>query len=285
MTQISNKQSINTTIKDILRRLRAVETSARLGNASITQGNLIIKGDANGNGSLIIENGGDVFINDQGNVTIDGGILKIINSGTFLMHDNDTNRDLFFVGAFTDPSLNKPNGNRQQGFMMWRDSGDLAFALYDPLPLVSGYHQFWSFWDRDGNIVLSDDTTSGFGLSSPGISVAMPINSDPTTWPSTTAGSFTTIAYSGFSISHPKLRLGLVYAAVGGNADFRILLDTTAVSSIFSIGSGGFGQQDITVDLTDNLIYDFKQLVIQARITSGSGTAYASLWYATQQGT
>src|SRR5690606_4987502 len=119
-------------LKDLRKRVQALEGQTRLESASI------------GRGGLTIKNGGTLQVVD-GN----GNLLGYMG----------------FWGGAADP-----NGDPQSGFVFFRndESGQTpALALLDYNPLdEDGFHQVVTFFDRHAHRVLEDDP-GGNGLNNP----------------------------------------------------------------------------------------------------------------------
>ena len=108
-----------------------------------------------------------------------------------------------YVGEFTPL---QPDGNPQPGLYFNREDGSLAFAIFDPLPLVDGYHQFWSLWDRTGNLIMSEDATSGQGIARPYLPIPW-VTVDTTTWPVTTSATMVDMQFTLHSLQHPYVEV------------------------------------------------------------------------------
>src|SRR5690606_25039277 len=131
-SQHPDETSLLKELKDLRKRVQALEGQTRLESASI------------GRGGLTIKNGGTLQVVD-GN----GNLLGYMG----------------FWGGAADP-----NGDPQSGFVFFRndESGQTpALALLDYNPLdEDGFHQVVTFFDRHAHRVLEDDP-GGNGLNNP----------------------------------------------------------------------------------------------------------------------
>ncbi|MDH2387638.1 hypothetical protein QCN29_02305 [Streptomyces sp. HNM0663] len=93
------------------------------------------------------------------------GKVKIAEGGTLEVYAPD-GTGLFGVGQF-GPAYNHTDGSPQQGVHIQREDGTTAFTVR-AIPQALGVDdQAVSIWDRSGHQVLSDETTTGWGLGTP----------------------------------------------------------------------------------------------------------------------
>jgi hypothetical protein len=143
----------------------------------------------------------------EGDFTIAGGTLKVLAA------DGDIS---FWLGSIT-PAL--PDGSYQPGFILQREDGSTAAALYDPAPVPGDYHQFFALYDRAGNIIVSDDTTSGQGIARPFVGSVFYRTRYADFAVSSTAAAFETLFTAILPKQHPRLEVG-----------YRASMDTTGTT-------------------------------------------------------
>lgn len=139
------------------------------------------------------------------------------------------------IGALNVPD---PEGNRQSGFVFRRDDGLMAFSLFDPLPTVNGFNQFWALWDRSKNLIMSDDTTSGVGLARPYIPFLV-ANTDQSTWPGPTTTSFADMFFSYFQKQHPYVEVwAQVSVSASTTAEVQLVQGDTVLGDVVTVDPG-----------------------------------------------
>jgi hypothetical protein len=196
----------------------------------------------------------------EGDFTITGGTLKVLAAD---------GGNSFWLGSIL-PAL--PDGTYQPGFILRREDGSLAAALFDPAPAADGYHQFFALYDRGGNIIVSDDTTSGQGLARPFVGSSFYRTRFADFTAASTAAAFETLFTSIMSKQHPNLEVG-----------YRASMDTTATTGEvrvmvngvqhgatttegFGVASRYTGSLPVAGTHMSNLVVE-----IQARRTSATG--------------
>jgi hypothetical protein len=134
-------------------------------------------------------------------------------------------------------------------------TGEPAFAVY-PTASTATQPFFWTFFDRSGNFVLTDDAASGKGLSKPWLSVAMyPIlqstgGAPYLQFPHTTAANSEiwqgTIPY----VSHPYLQCVVATGSASGTGSSTFTLSTSGGGASTSwTHVGNFNDDTVTLDL------------------------------------
>lgn len=121
------------------------------------------------------------------NSSITGGRFTIKGGALVVEHADGSTSS--YWGPIT-PAL--PDGTYQPGFIVRREDGTLAAALYDPTPDPStpdGFQQFLALYDRAEEIVVSDDTDSGQGLARPYVPIPV-TRARYTDMPAVTDGAF-----------------------------------------------------------------------------------------------
>lgn len=166
----------------------------------------------------------------KGGVTIDKGGLTVIDPN---------NGDPFFVLKL-EP-LQDGSGRQQMIFALYREDGSLAFVLGD-LGTTPGhtFEQALQWFDRAGNIIVADDTTSGQGLARPYLSMGTFVD-DTVPTATTTSTTFATLqTLSGFK-QHPKI-FGqiLTYSDTGTTGTIQLVDQSSNVLFTTNLASGQF---------------------------------------------
>lgn len=219
-----------------------------------------LEGDFNieGTGSVNVEGGGGIAIRN-------GGFVKIV--------DPTTGNQVAYLG-----SADTIDGNPQMVVEIYRDDGTIALALGD-FGIVPGHphQQAIQWYDRSGNIVVADDTTSGVGLARPHVPLGMCADTNTTRWPGTNATAFTAIASCYAEIQQPRLSWYYnVYAPAGVTGQFRLVVGGTQVGSTFAVTNNAFGNFTGVAAIPAGIVFGQQVLIeLQARVTVGSGTVIA----------
>lgn len=168
MSKVSRPDTTVSMLRDILARLRKLETAPRLTSASIR-----------------------------------GGVLRVYNrlGGTAL-----------FMGQTTQDCE----------FILRREDTSVAFAVYNGGGGV-GADQFVAMFDRNGNIICSDDTTSGVGHARPWIPIPMTPTLNFSTADSTNSTSYTDMVWLTFYKQQPKADV-LVWVATDASTSGSVQL-------------------------------------------------------------
>lgn len=145
---------------------------------------------------------------------ITSGLVKIAEGGSLEVW-SPTGTGLFRVGSF-GPFFNHPDKTAQQGFVMNREDGTLALSIlaWPSAELGGAGTQSISLWDREGNIVLSDDTTSGRFLGAP----ALPLPFQRLAVDNViTNSSFLNVWFATVQAHNPVASIQLEFGAGGGS--------------------------------------------------------------------
>lgn len=236
-----------------LKRQIAELRTAKVGNAMTVDGapGITVKN----HGGILIKDGGGLSINDGGDIAInDGGTLSIY----------DASGRLAVLAGFAAVS-------GHTGFATQRPDGSASFQADDS---AGG---FVGIFDRAGNIVVSDDATSGAGLASPHLALGELMDTNVATWPATSAGAFTTIAQCVIERQNPKLAWTIAIAAYGAGVtgQFKLLLNGTQIGSTQSVTNTVAYWSDTDTWPGGTSIFADYSLELQARVSAGAGTAAA----------
>ncbi|MFJ6052298.1 hypothetical protein [Streptomyces sp. NPDC092307] len=163
------------------------------------------------------------------------GHVRIAEGGTLDVYaPNGVN--LFGVGDF-GPEFAHPDGSPQQGVVMSREDGSVAFSIWADRSgdLGGAGSQAISLWDRAGNVVLSDETTTGWGVGTPYLPLALhPVGQDPIV----TSGEYTNRWFGAFPAQQPVASILLEIGAGGGStADVTVQYRTADETAFTDIGT------------------------------------------------
>ncbi|MGW3330298.1 hypothetical protein ACWDF9_07085 [Streptomyces rubiginosohelvolus] len=207
------------------------------------------------------------------NASVGSGGLRIVDGGQFTMQTPEGRR-MVDVGAIASSDYDHTDGTKQQAIFIRREDGSLLFGCF-AYPLgANGDLQAWTFYDREKNNILAEDTASGTGLARPWLPMNTPVASDSSQWPRTTNAAYTTVSTAWNTKWQPRMRVYGLTAAVGtATGDVQLLLNGAAWGPSVSIGSN----IDYTGDLPGD-IGDLFQLEVQARRVTGTGSAAAQIF-------
>lgn len=221
--------------------------------------------------------------------TIQQGGIQIVQGGTVKVVDANGNVTAI-IGALP-AAYNRSDGSPQPGLMFSRPDGTTALLLGDRNATVPPYSAAFQVIDRlGGRVVLSDDTNSGHGLATPHVLHSPLQDTNVTTWPSTTATSWTTIANGLAEMQNPKLQWQIALSAdAGTTAQFRLMGNGTQLGTTQTVVGGGSGVitywQPASVNMPAGVsIGDFLSLSLDAQRTAGTGSARAvCIWLSGMQ--
>ncbi|MFF5501269.1 hypothetical protein [Streptomyces roseolus] len=162
----------------------------------------------------------------------------------------------------------------EYGLVVRRDDGSIALSLYRGVENPTTVPQAIRLVDADGNEIFAEDTVAG-GIARPYIPLPVPMEENTSKWPSTTSTTFATVGRSAGIIQQPKAR---VYAQVtssgGATAQLQFRVNGTIVAT------GTAGQPLLATFAIPNYSYGMTaEFELQARVSSGTGTAYAMTRY------
>ncbi|MCT9090582.1 hypothetical protein N4G70_17215 [Streptomyces sp. ASQP_92] len=208
---------------------------------------------------------------------ITNGKVKIAEGGSLEVY-SPSGVGLFGVGQF-GPFYNHPDGTPQQGIAMQREDGTTAFTIRaNPTAQTGGaMTQAISLWDRNGHIVIGDDTTSGRGIGSPALPLPFQrLNTDIVI----TSSSFVGCWFAGVQAHNPVASIQLEFGAGGGSTcEVQVQYRLSSEANWSNMGTGS-----VTAPANDVAWKsqwwsfpldraDFEQLVyfrVQARQKSGT---------------
>ncbi|WP_141134591.1 hypothetical protein [Haloechinothrix alba] len=207
----------------------------------------------------------------------DGGITLLENSFLRMVSSDDV--EIVYIG---------PDSDGQQIFRLRRDNGEVMLLTQR----VDEGRDFWSLWDNDGNIIMSDDAASGSGLARPWLPVIL--------YPkfiSNTTGSETgqhmdywslgndhisgeTEMWEGrATISHPYIEVDGTWGPASGSATvtYRLRLDGTEVGS-WSEGSGVVTGRQGPFDVSSFVRSDHVRIALTAEVSTTTDSSACSVW-------
>lgn len=148
----------------------------------------------------------------QGTIDVFNGI--ILHAGTYFKSLYQNSNEAVYIGRHTLA------GEDVEGVIIRRPNGSLVFWAYGK----PNEDSFWSWWDKTGNIVVSDDAQSGQGIARPWLSYHHTVYSNFSTPPTLTSSSTYAPHYviSGY-MQHPKVKLSVfTYAPSSGTVQVRL---------------------------------------------------------------
>lgn len=188
-----------------------------------------------------------------GNSSVDAGTFYIRSEGQLVFSAGDVGG----VGS-------------EKGYVFWYPNGGAQMALYGADPL-------WAVWDQDGNMVLSTDTASNFGLGRPYIPF-VPVDTSSVYTPrlTTTDSDFTAVqTIFGFK-QHPKVQLMVLVQNPGGTVSESRLSEPgtgNVLSGPTTHADGFYGYIYHTGSIDPGLGFGgLVQLDLEFRRVSGAGT-------------
>ncbi|GHF48153.1 MULTISPECIES: hypothetical protein [Streptomyces] len=220
---------------DLLDRIRDLERQVRA-----------LMGSANTRPKMDEIQGGKVVIGDGGSLTV----------------RTPEGKELAYVGRV---SPDRPGGQYQQGVVLRRDDGSLAFSVWtgDPEDLPV---QPIRMWDRKGNIIFAEDARN-FGLAKPFLPYPLPVPDDATKWESTQSTSWKTLYSSHAVIQHPRIYCKIDYAYANDGGEIRLLVDGKQVGPTGKGSLWFYESVSAAYDATVNF-------EVQARAANGNSTVW-----------
>lgn len=222
-----------------------------------------------------------VFTNAQGETIVSLGAIppggpEVIPAGLYgLVAWSSSGIPVLVAYETTIPD---GSGRRQTIAELQRDDGTLALACADFGTVPNHAHQQALQWyDRSGNVVIADDTTSGTGIARPHIPATM-VNQNISTWPATNATTSTEIAATYIEYQHPKIAWYVeLYAPANVTGVFSMQYNGIQIGTYTLAGgtSGAFYMWNVTAAVPAGLTFgSVYTLALYARVSAGAGTVY-----------
>lgn len=195
---------------------------------------------------------------------ISAGGLLIKDGGEFrVVTEDDVN--MFYLGPMISGST------PFRGFVMRRETGSqmLANGIGDNDPAKV----FLAWRDRTGNVVISDDATSGAGLTRPWLVMpSVPVLSSSI--PVTSGGTWISVYSTGWIIKQqPSAEAqALLYSTGGGVGEARFTVNGSPVGSVIPIASGAFSWSSIQSFALPGNYNGYVRVELQVQRTNGAGS-------------
>lgn len=205
------------------------------------------------------------------NASLGAGGRFTIKGGALVVEAADGSTSAYFGGIY--PAM--PDGTVQPGFILRREDGSLAAALYDPTPdpaSPDGFKQFFAIYDRGGRIVFSDDTSSGQGIARPYVGGGFARARYADWGVSTTSAAFETLFEQRIWKQHPRLEVGIRASTTDAatTGETRVLVNGVQLGAVsaeeFVMNYRFFGPAAIAGDHMQTL-----DVLVQGRVTGGAG--------------
>lgn len=163
------------------------------------------------------------------------------------------------------------------GIIMYRPNGRQIATFGDGGPAL---------FDAAGNRMLTTDETAGWGIQDPWIPLPTPVPSGLSSWPSTAATAWTTIASSNAYIQHAKIRWnGWGYAPSGVTGQFRLLVNGQQYGQVWSATNQYTAiAEDIALPAGNQWLNGY-EVDLQAQVTAGTGTVSGQVYGVYGRGT
>ncbi|MFC8584233.1 hypothetical protein ACFUGD_06710 [Streptomyces sp. NPDC057217] len=190
----------------------------------------------------------------------------VVGEGGALAVKHPAGPSLLRVGKiFSDPD--------EYGVVIRRDDGSIAISTYRGQGVPGTTPQAIRLHDAKGTEIFAEDQAGG--IARPYIPLPVPMEENTLKWPSTTSTSFSTIARSNGIIQQPRARvLAQLTASSGATATLRFLVNGTVVAT------GTAGQPLLATFAIPSYSYNMTaEFELQARVSSGTGTAYGMTRY------
>lgn len=162
-----------------------------------------------------------------------------ISQGGLTVVDPNTGTTIFRLGLYP---LNDGSGRKQMVLFLYRNDGSIVQAMWDGNTTDGHpFQQALQWFDRNGDTVFSDDTTSGQGIARPYIPMGAFVDALVPT--ATTTNTTFTLLQSLVGVKqHPKVQGQiLVYADSGTTGTIELVDQDGNVLFTTNLTSGQFG--------------------------------------------
>lgn len=198
------------------------------------------------------------------NVVVARGGIRLKGGGEFVAETPD-GVAMFYLGELVSGVI------PFRGMVMRREDGSAMF--YTNIADNDPDKVFFSWSDRTGNILISDDASSGVGLARPWIPQAA-INVLSSSIPMTSATTWVSTQSTGqFVRQQPKVEVeALLRSESGATGEARFVVNGVATGNVMTVAANEFAWQSIqTLALPGG--YDSRVRVeLQVQRTNGVGT-------------
>jgi hypothetical protein len=209
-----------------------------------------------------------------------GGAVRIFGAGGLELI-TEAGVPIFSARSW-GPPYSEPDGDPQPMVQLKRSDGATVFLLGDPLPLVDDYQQFFAWYDRAGNIIFGDDTTTGTGLARPYTSYSITGPQDIVTLTSTAAFA-EAHSIAGY-VQSPRLAVPASFIApAGGPAEAQIVHagTGTVVAGPTAVPAGTNVAPFYVFNVPDTVdMFSHQYFSVQTRRVSGTGNVVSRVFSA-----
>lgn len=198
-----------------------------------------------------------------GNAVISRGTLKVKQT------DGST---IFEAGE-----INAAPGGQEFGFIARRPDGTVSLYSYS----TDSGDGFWAGWDKSGNIIMSEDGTSGQGLARPYIPYnVLDFTQVTTPTRTTTSATYDTMYRAHGPKQHPKVHCQyIIKTDADTTCDVQMILsDGTLIAGPNAHGLASFAYGSLTGTIPGTHMQE-RFIDIQARRTAGTGNVKMSIAY------
>ena len=220
------------------------------------------------------------YADGQGNVILLIGLMPGTDPAQYGLLARSTSAvPVMYVGSAYIPD---GSGRQQTIFELNRDDGSTALVLGDEGTTPGHPHQQALQWyDRSGNNVFSDDTVGGVGLARPHLATGQLANTNVSTWPATTAGTWTTIAAGYVEVQQPRLSwVFQIFAPTSVTGQFRLRVNGTQVGTTQTVANNTFSTWGDTQSLPAGSAFgSLASVTLEAQVTAGAGTIAAAQYF------
>ncbi|APD18587.1 hypothetical protein SEA_PICARD_20 [Streptomyces phage Picard] len=197
------------------------------------------------------------------------GSVVVGEGGSLSVLDPSRGHTTFHIGEIF-PEI------KEFGTVIRRDDGSVAISVSRGPLADPAQSQTVRIKDAAGNEIFSGESVSGEGgIARPYIPLPIPMEESTSKWPSTTSATFATVGRSNGIIQQPKARVyAQVTASGGATGQVRFLVNGSTVAT------GTAGQPLVATFSIPSYTYGMvAEFELQARVASGTGTAYAMTRY------
>lgn len=200
-------------------------------------------------------------VNRAGRTSVESGLFRVNQSdGTQVFEAGDLSQTLGFPNTW--------------GTVMRRTNGSLALVVFS---MESG-DGFWAGHDKQGNVILSEDGSSGQGLATPWLAMPGWTPNATLAVPTETTTSATFVGLQNVRVikTHPKVHVEVVVRSSDGSTTGQVQLvriDTAneIIGETISVTGSMYQRHIITGPVAGPNKENF-ELEVQGRRTAGAGT-------------
>lgn len=217
---------------------------------------------------------GDFVVSGGGNVEVrDGGALTVRDGGGMIL-ESEEGTPVVEVASHGG-EYSRPDGARQPIFVLRRDDGSHALALWDPAPEWDGYRQILALYDRAGQQIMAEDANSGHGLAAPLIPLPL-YRADVAGSFTTSSGSWETAWWGHAQLFNPKMHVQVVAFSGNGNVgEVRVKVAGRVVGEAQQFGESAYLSWR-HLDVPEFSTGDWYLYEVQLRHVSGPDTVAVS---------